>query len=118
MKKRSRSAPFFMVGRCQSASVSTTGAWSLGCGFLRGTRSMVQAVVRERNEVLAGLWKSRGTVLDAAGEAARLEPALRPVVGSILREVLQRLYPQAWTAAAAAPGTPSAVAADGAQSRP
>lgn len=79
---------------------------------------LVQAVVRERNEVLAGLWKSRGTVLDAAGEAARLEPALRPVVGSILREVLQRLYPQAWTAAAAAPGTPSAVAVDGAQSWP
>jgi hypothetical protein len=79
---------------------------------------LVQAVVRERHEVLAGLWKSRGTVLDAAGEAARLEPALRPVLGSILREVLQRLYPQAWTGAAAAPGTPSAVAADDAQSRP
>jgi hypothetical protein len=32
-----------------SVNSSTTGAWSLGCGFLRGARSMVQAATAGRS---------------------------------------------------------------------
>ena len=41
------------------AIVSTTGAWSLGCGFLRGARSMVQAVTAPRSASLTRMWSMR-----------------------------------------------------------
>jgi len=51
---------------------------------------------------LQALWRSRGQQFEAGGDEERLAAALQPLLQAATRQALERLYPGAWTEAAAA----------------
>lgn len=59
---------------------------------------LVQDVLATYDEAFAALWDERTAARDNPGEAEALAARLHPLLGDVLAEVLQRLYPGTWPA--------------------
>jgi hypothetical protein len=64
---------------------------------------LVQEVLATYDDAFAALWEERSASHDDAGEADALSAALHPLIGDVLAEVLQRLYPGTWPEASSSP---------------
>jgi hypothetical protein len=70
-------------------------------------RDVVSAALAPLQQELQALWQSRAAKLDAAGDAARIEAALQPLLERAATAVLSRLYPSATAALAVSAAAPA-----------
>ncbi|HSW27650.1 MAG TPA: GTPase domain-containing protein [Burkholderiaceae bacterium] len=77
------------------------GQWAEGEAPPHWREVVGHALVPHR-DALQALWHSRGELFEAGGDEDRLAAALQPLLRAAARQSLERLYPGAWTEAAAA----------------
>jgi len=81
------------------------GQWAEGEAPPHWREVVAHALVPHRDPLQA-LWRSRGQQFEAGSDEDRLAVALQPLLRAATRRSLERLYPGAWTEAAAAAAAP------------